>query len=85
MSRSFLSLCVAVSAAFYGVSTAPSSSDQRLGRYARPMGVVSLNLETGELNRGPQVSSPSIATGTDLPDLDLGGYIGVDTGGGSHE
>jgi hypothetical protein len=65
-----------------GLPAAQAGSGKRLMRYNKPLGKVSLNLETGELERGPQVTSQASSTTTDLANLDLGGFIGVDSGGG---
>ena len=51
-------------------------------RYTKPLKTVSLNLETGEIRRGPQIRNQNVTTTSDLSNFDLGGFLGVDTGGG---
>ena len=61
---------------------AQSQTGSKFSRYTKPLRTVSMNLETGTVTRGPQVANQAITTTTDLTNLDLGGFIGVDTGGG---
>jgi hypothetical protein len=41
---------------------------------------LSLDLETGTIRRGPVLRSGSLQTCTDFSNLDLGGFVGIDTG-----
>jgi len=61
---------------------AQSQSGKFFSRYTKPLRTVSMNLETGTVTRGPQVSNQVTTTTIDFDNLDLGGFIGVDTGGG---
>jgi len=51
-------------------------------RYNRPLNSVSLDLATGTLTRGAPVRGRSATTAADFTNLDLSGFVGVDTGGG---
>ena len=53
-----------------------------LSRYKQPLTTVTLDLETGALVRGPQIQQQSVTTVSDFANLDLAGFVGVDTGGG---
>ena len=68
------------------LSLAPVAAAQvahpKYSRYRQPMQLVRLDLETGRVQRGPATAPQAVVTATDLDNLDLGGFIGVDTGGG---
>ena len=64
------------------VPTPQGAPGPKLMRYKKPLEMVTLDLMTGALERGPRVVPQAVTTTTDLPNLDLGGFIGVDTGGG---
>ena len=49
-------------------------------RYSGPAGTIELDLDTGVITRGPTVKTLSAATASTFPNLDLGGFVGVDTG-----
>ena len=51
-------------------------------RYDKPLRSLRLDLATGTVTRGPAVEQRVAATVSDFPNLDLGGFIGADTGGG---
>lgn len=49
-------------------------------RYTKPLRTVSLDLETGDITRGPVVQNRAVSTCSTLSNIDLGGFVGVDTG-----
>ena len=51
-------------------------------RYDKPLRSLRMDLSTGTVTRGPAVEQRVAATVSDFPNLDLGGFIGADTGGG---
>ena len=77
-----LALTGATLIALSAFAGAQSQTGSKFSRYNKPLRTVSMNLETGTVTRGPQVANQAVVTTTDLPNLDLGGFIGVDTGGG---
>jgi hypothetical protein len=78
-----LMLAGAALALFGAASNAQSQSGKVFARYNKPLKSVTLDLNTGTITRGPQVSNRSIlGTVTDFDNNDLGGFVGVDTGNG---
>jgi hypothetical protein len=69
-------------ATLIALSAFAGAQSQKFSRYSKPLTSVSMNLETGVVTRGPQVSNQAVVTTADLKNLDLGGFIGVDTGAG---
>ena len=64
---------------------AQSPSGLRFARYSKPLRTLELDLATGTLTRGAQVQNRAATTVADFKNLDLGGFTGVDTGGGACE
>ncbi|MSR63459.1 MAG: hypothetical protein EXS08_13540 [Planctomycetes bacterium] len=58
---------------------------QHLRRAPSPSTEVHIDLPTGTITRGPVVQPRAAATVSDFPNMDLSGFAGVDTGGGSIE
>jgi len=78
-----LMLVGAALALFGAASSAQSQSGKVFARYNKPLKSYTLDLETGTLTRGPQVSNNrTLLTVTDFDNNDLGGFVGVDTGNG---
>jgi hypothetical protein len=75
-----LILAGAALALFGASASAQSQSGKVFARYNKPLKSVSLDLETGTLTRGPLVQDRTGATCSDLNNIDLGGFVGVDTG-----
>ena len=69
-----------VALALAGASSAQSQSGKVFARYNKPLRSVTLDLETGTLTRGPQVVDKKVGTCSDFANIDLGGFVGVDTG-----
>jgi len=61
-------------------SSAQSQSGKVFARYNKPLRSVALDLETGTLTRGPAVHDKEFATCIAFDNIDLGGFVGVDTG-----
>ena len=61
-------------------SSAQSQSGKVFARYNKPLTSVALDLETGTLTRGPAVHDKAFATCINFDNIDLGGFVGVDTG-----
>ena len=59
-----------------------SQSGKVFRPYQRPLRNASLDLATGTVTRGPALGQRAATTVSDFPNLDLGGFIGNDTGGG---
>lgn len=53
---------------------------QSFRRYDKPLRTLTLDLESGELTRGPVVQDRAVTSCTVFPNTDLGGFVGVDTG-----
>ncbi len=64
---------------FLGASLAGAQSTKAF-RSTKPLRSASLDLATGSVTRGPSLGRSSAATISDFPNLDLGGFVGVDTG-----
>jgi hypothetical protein len=77
-----LVLAGAALALFGASSSAQSQSGKVFARYNKPMKSVSLDLATGTITRGPAVNDRAGTTTIDFNNNDLGGFVGVDTGGG---
>jgi hypothetical protein len=75
--------------ALFGASLSAQShnaaSKKAIGRYTKPMKTYSLDLGTGTLTRGSTVGQKTYVTSTDYSNLDINGFLGVDTGGGQCE
>ena len=61
---------------------AQSRSRPSVRRYEKALQTVSLDLATGTVTRGPSLSQRLATTVSDFPNVDLGGFLGADTGGG---
>jgi outer membrane lipoprotein SlyB len=69
--------------ALCGAATnAQSQSGKVFARYNKPLKSLTLDLGTGTITRGPQVTNRKGNTVTDFDNNDLGGFVGVDTGDG---
>ncbi len=68
--------------ALVGAAGAQSQSGKVFARYNKPLRTASLDLATGTVTRGPAVQQQVATTISDFPNIDLGGFIGADTGGG---
>jgi len=80
------SLFLAGAALAIGASAgAQSQSGKVFARYNKPLKSASLDLATGTVTRGPAVNNRGGSTISDFGNIDLGGFIGVDTGGGACE
>jgi hypothetical protein len=80
------SLFLAGAALAIGVSAgAQSQSGKVFARYNKPLKSASLDLATGTVTRGPALNNRAGTTVADFSNIDLGGFIGVDTGGGACE
>jgi len=77
-----LILAGAALALFGASSSAQSQSGKVFARYNKPLKSVSLDLATGTITRGPAVNDRAGTTTIDFNNNDLGGFVGVDTGGG---
>lgn len=77
-----LILAGAALALFGASSSAQSQSGKVFARYNKPLKSVSLDLATGTISRGPAVNDRSATTTVDFNNNDLGGFVGVDSGGG---
>ena len=64
------------------VASAQSRSGPVFTRYNRPLPSVTLDLGTGTISRGPRVTDRKGTTVFDFDNIDLGGFIGVDSGNG---
>ena len=54
-------------------------------RLNRPLKSASLDVATGTVTRGPRVHERAGSTIADFTNVDLGGFVGIDTGGGACE
>ena len=80
------SLFLAGAALAIGVSAgAQSQSGKVFARYNKPLKSASLDLATGTVTRGTAAHNRAGTTVADFSNIDLGGFIGVDTGGGACE
>jgi hypothetical protein len=76
-------LLVAAASVLCGSTTgAQSRSGKAFARYKGPLKSATLDLATGTITHGPAVSNRVGTTVTDFDNNDLGGFVGVDTGGG---
>src|SRR5262245_32624302 len=66
-------------------SDAQKSVSKKLRRYTKPMRSYSLDLGTGTLTRGPTVGERGVTTVADYSNIDINGFLGADTGGGTCE
>ena len=66
-------------------ASAQSHSGKVFARYNKPLKSASLDLATGTVTRGPALNNRAGTTVADFTNIDLGGFIGVDTGGGACE
>jgi hypothetical protein len=82
MHRRFLILAGAALALFGASASAQSQSGKVFARYNKPLKSASLDLATGTITRGPVVNNRTATTIVDFNNNDLGGFVGVDTGGG---
>src|SRR5262245_22873584 len=58
------------------------SSGKVFARYTKPLRSITLDMETGTVTRGPRVVDRKGNTVVDFNNLDLSGFVGVDTGNG---
>jgi hypothetical protein len=77
-----LLLAGAAIALFGAASSAQSQSGKIFTRVNKPLKSATLDLATGTMTRGPAVSNRAATTVVDFFNTDLGGFVGVDTGGG---
>jgi hypothetical protein len=77
-----LLLAGAALALFGASSSAQSQSGKVFARYNKPLKSATLDLATGTITRGPAVNNRAASTIVDFANNDLGGFVGVDTGGG---
>jgi hypothetical protein len=77
-----LMLAGAALAMFGATASAQSQSGKVFARYNKPLKSLTLDLDTGTITRGPQVTNRKGGTVTDFDNNDLGGFVGVDTGSG---
>jgi hypothetical protein len=78
-----LMLAGAALAMFGAAANAQSQSGKVFARYNKPLKSVTLDLDTGTITRGPQVTNRTTqGTVVDFDNNDLGGFVGVDTGNG---
>jgi len=70
--------------ALFGASASAQShnSGKVFARYNKPLKSATLDLATGTITRGPAVNNRTATTVVDFNNNDLGGFVGVDTGGG---
>jgi hypothetical protein len=61
---------------------AQSHAGKVFARYQRPLQAVTLDVSTGTITRGPALSERASPTVVDFHNIDLGGFVGVDTGAG---
>lgn len=67
--------------ALFGASaTAQSQSGKVFARYNKPLKSVNLDMDTGTITYGPAVNDRAAGTIADFSNIDLGGFVGVDTG-----
>ena len=71
-----------VALALGATAGAQNQSGKVFARYNKPLRTASLDLATGTVTRGPAVNQRVGTTVSDFPNVDLGGFIGADTGGG---
>ncbi|MSR61032.1 MAG: hypothetical protein EXS08_01110 [Planctomycetes bacterium] len=77
-----LILAGAALALFGASASAQSQSGKVFARYNKPLKSATLDLATGTITRGPAVNNRAATTVVDFNNNDLGGFVGVDTGGG---
>jgi hypothetical protein len=63
-----------------GAVSSAQQSGKVYQRYNKPLTTVSLDLETGVVTRGPAVQQQAAGTVSDFSNIDLSGFIAVDTG-----
>jgi hypothetical protein len=61
-------------------TTPGGTSGKVFARYTKPLRTVALDLATGTVTRGPVTGSRTGQTIDDFNNIDLGGFVGVDTG-----
>jgi len=66
-------------------ASAQTARGKIYGRYNKPLEPINLDLRTGTITRGPRVNQRAASTTSEFPNLDLGGFTGIDTGGGTCE
>jgi len=69
-------------ALFAATSNAQSQSGKVFARYNKPLKSATLDLATGTITHGAVVNNRAPTTTVDFANNDLGGFVGVDTGGG---
>jgi hypothetical protein len=74
-SAALAALCVAA-------ATSVPAEGKVFARYAKPLKSATLDLATGTVTRGSRVLERAGSTIADFTNIDLGGFIGVDTGSG---
>ncbi|MEQ1858271.1 MAG: hypothetical protein ABL963_17600 [Longimicrobiales bacterium] len=80
--KNSLLLAGAALALFGAASSAQSQSGKIFTRVNKPLKSATLDLASGTMTRGPAVSNRAATTVVDFFNTDLGGFVGVDTGGG---
>jgi len=82
--RSFLLVATLslLGATVHAQSHAQPPSGKAFARYNKPLKSATLDLATGTISHGALVSNRAPTTIVDFANNDLGGFVGVDTGGG---
>src|SRR5262247_1098318 len=62
-------------------SAAAQSRNAKLIHVPRPVKSAHLDADTGVITRGSPTRPKSASTVSDFPNLDLGGFVGIDSGG----
>jgi len=75
-------LAGAALASFAATFSAQTPSGKVFARYTKPLRAMTLDMDSGTLIRGPRVTDRKGTTVVDFDNLDLGGFVGVETGGG---
>ncbi len=75
-------LPIAACVGLIGLQVLTEAQSQARTRYPRPLRTATLDLSTGAIVRGPASALGSATTISDFPNLDLGGFISAETGGG---
>jgi hypothetical protein len=76
-------LLVGAALALFGAATsAQSEPGKAFARYNKPLRSLTLDLATGTITRGSKATNRKGNTITDFDNLDLGGFVGVDSGNG---
>jgi len=77
-----LMLACALLALFGEVASGQARSGKAFARFTGPLKSVTLDLDTGTVTRGPSLADRKCNTVTDFDNMDLNGFVGLDTGNG---